>query len=335
MMSIDIRGRFAPCVDTHSPPRARRLAFTALVLAVLAAPASHAAPVGDWMPVLPLGGNPAGTYDPVRQRLIQVDTYGRAWALDLEDDRTWTPLTGPSGPSSTDRRTMFPAFYDRAGDRMLVLTGSTVWRLDLPGRDPKWGLLTTSGDGPPQRLCATAVFDTRRRRLLVFGGFDGKASNDVWSGAVSPTAVTWTKLDLPTRPLARSGHVAVYDSLRDRMLVFGGAPAPDNCQYLDLWSLNLAGAPAWHLLSATGTAPCVMKQSAVYDAARDRMLVTGRDDFRSQLALFSLELSGAQPDWVNLTEAGLTGTHVPSADESTMLIDAAKDRLVLFMGGDL
>lgn len=67
---------------------------------------------------------------------------------------------------------------------------------------------------------------------------------------------------------------AVYDSPRQRMLIFGGgANYPIGNE---LWSLTLTGAPTWSLLAPSGLPPWERQLAgAVYDPVRDRMLVYG------------------------------------------------------------
>src|SRR5207249_3722463 len=88
------------------------------------------------------------------------------------------------------------------------------------------------------------------------------------------------------------GHSAVYDPIRDRILVFGGARARlasecigNPCDYYcyeadyptnDVWALDLHNASTWVKLSTTGAAPQPRwEHAAVYDPVRNRMVVFG------------------------------------------------------------
>jgi hypothetical protein len=62
--------------------------------------------------------------------------------------------------------------------------------------------------------------------------------------ANEPTDGTWD--DLSLEPIAY--HSAIYDPVRDRMVVFGGFDGLGNL-HNDVWVLSLAGAPTWSLLS--------------------------------------------------------------------------------------
>src|SRR5262245_25113625 len=65
------------------------------------------------------------------------------------------------------------------------------------------------------------------------------------AGAAPPTAGVWRQLDAP---LPRSGHAAVYDPIRRRMLVIGGnvpSFAPET------WALDLVAPESWRPLEVT------------------------------------------------------------------------------------
>src|SRR5207249_6303100 len=86
----------------------------------------------------------------------------------------------------------------------------------------------------------------------------------------------WTQLQ-PTgeAPSRRAGHSAIYDPVRDRMLVFGGVDS--SITYLaDLWALSLSDPPAWSKLDPSGFAPNPRSShAAIYDPRFDRMVVFG------------------------------------------------------------
>src|SRR5439155_27020807 len=131
------------------------------------------------------------------------------------------------------------------------------------------------------------IYDPVRDRLLVFGGVDlSKPSfesvNDVWAtphgGTPAWTAVAATG----TPPPARYDHTAIYDPVRDRLIVFGGQGTGGLLN--DVWALALSGTPAWTQISAAGTPPTGRAgHSAIYDATRDRMVVFGGFDGTGRL----------------------------------------------------
>jgi hypothetical protein len=197
----------------------------------------------------------------------------------------WRQITAAGTPPTGRYGTA--AVYDPVGDRLLVFGGSDVsgypcndlWQLSLTGT-PTWSEITAPG-GPGAREDHTAIYDSAHRRMIVFGGsnsFVGHAGDETW--ALNLPSLTWTQLQ-PTGslPPAHHQHTAVYDSRRDRMLVFGGNVAW-GADARETWELNLAvNPPAWTLLAPTVSAewlpaPRAM-HAAVYDSTGDRMLVYG------------------------------------------------------------
>ena len=72
------------------------------------------------------------------------------------------------------------------------------------------------------------------------------------------------------RGATRTGHSAIYDPVRDRMVVFGGYT------YHDVWALKLAGDPTCGSSSpATPALKPLRPHRAIYDPVRDRMVVFG------------------------------------------------------------
>jgi hypothetical protein len=209
--------------------------------------------------------------------------------LSLADPPAWTQLTPTGTPPSG--RFWHSAIYDPVRDRMVVFGGwavsflNDVWALSLAGT-PAWTQLTPTGTPPSVRDSHSAVYDPARDRMVVFGGIccDGSISsllNDVWALSLADPPA-WTQLTpTGTPPRGRDCHSAIYDPVRDRMVVFGG------CYYMisgwsaylnDVWELSLAGTPAWTQLTPSGTLPYGRRyHSAIYDPMRDHMVVFGGD----------------------------------------------------------
>ena len=72
-----------------------------------------------------------------------------------------------------------------------------VWALDL--KTEAWTLVATSGDVPQSRILHSMVYDSGKKRLVVFGGHDDGQignQNDVWTLDPKATPATWKKLSL-------------------------------------------------------------------------------------------------------------------------------------------
>jgi hypothetical protein len=204
--------------------------------------------------------------------------WNSVWALSLADPPVWTTLatTGPSPPG----RWGHSAIYDPLADRMVVFGGwnglgalNDAWELPL-GEGSAWNPLTPAGSPPPPRGFHAGVFDPVGERLIVYGGRGGPYFNDVWALSLSGT-LGWSLLAPGgTAPPARYGHSAIYDWVRNRMVIFAGL-GPSNL-YRDTWALSLTSAPLWATLTPMGTPPAARyAHTAIYDRARDQMTVLG------------------------------------------------------------
>jgi hypothetical protein len=199
-----------------------------------------------WNELFPSGTAPAGrlagaaAYDVLNQRFVgfggtaglPVDT----WQLDLRGQPEWsTVATGEVKPLG---RYGMTSIFDPVRNRMIIFGGSTsagyfgtrneTWELDLKPETPAWRQLNPTGTLPLERRTLTSIFDPRRDRMVIFGGWDGTASpsafrNDTWALSLSTPDGAWIEL-LPDGPMpsVRVAMSAAYDPRGDRMVLFGG-----------------------------------------------------------------------------------------------------------------
>jgi hypothetical protein len=317
------------------------------IVAACSSPATADPNVAQWERLLPPDPNTAparlghtAIFDPVRNRMI---VYGGdqaspdLWEMTLGADVHWEPLTvtGPSPPAHS-RHT---AIYDPIRDRMIVFGGdgtSDVWALSL-AEPMAWTRLDATGATPMPRTGHTAIYDSAHDRMIVFGGYAAFApgsnyeTNDVWALSLSdPPAWTPVTSNDPTQPAARQRHAAVYDPVRDRMIIFGGEQ-----QFLtffdDTWALPLSGPSWWMQLPATGAPHWRYGHSAVYDALRDRMVVYGGttdQGFGGSFAeAWALPLS-VPPAWQLLDVSPAAGARWGHS----AVLDPRADRMLVYSG---
>jgi len=261
--------------------------------------ALHLDPHVSWREITPVGPLPPGrlnhvqAFDPTGQRLIiyggGIDypdfqpPLGDVWQLDLGDPPSWTPLS-PGGAIQPGARDFCTAAFDPVRRRLMVFGGRDAsgqlpqdfWALSLGG-SVAWNLINL-GNGPVGRYGASMVYDSRRDRMIMFGGALSGSSflGDLEAYDLDSTGVSgWNTLSaIGAPPSARYVHEAMYDSVRDRMVLFGGF---DGAWRSDVWELALGGAsPTWTQLTPAGPLPTMhLALGSIYDPVFDRMVAYG------------------------------------------------------------
>lgn len=205
-----------------------------------------------------------------------------AWSLSLGSSPQWKRIDATGQPPS--ERWGHAAVFDPRGDRMLVFGGSSnsafylgdVWQLQR-GTTEAWTRLFPEGLEPTGRTEMSAVYDSRRRRVIVFGGGTAGADlEETWALNLEPE-LRWTHLTTSGSPGTHFEHEAVYDSLQDRMLVWDGFRGVGGSQVEDVWELSfLTEPPTWRRLLPDGPFPAERAYSAsAFDPARNRILIFG------------------------------------------------------------
>jgi hypothetical protein len=292
-----------------------------------------------WTKLVPTGP-PQGrqfhtvSYDPIGDRLLAFGgssgpILSDTWALALDAPVAWVPLSGT-------RRKGHSGVFDSARSRMVVFGGENgvtlndAWELSL-GVLPTWSRLAPTGTTPTRTLHG-AIYETRRDRMIVFGGRGTTTPvNDTWELTFSGELAWHPVLPVGTPPSPREDVAVIYDEPRGRMIVFGGADLGG--VYNDVWALSLMGTPTWTKLLPTGTAPTARAGAQiVYDPARDRIVVYGgfNNQFLPVGDVFALTLSGT-PNWTKLLPTG--GPPAPRV-AGAVVFDSGRDRMVLSGGTD-
>jgi len=277
----------------------------------------------DGNPGMPDGGGDGGACMPMRisaRRDIEAVPIGGARAIVFGGDQ-----------SPVDTMSASPS-------RQLV---DDTWQIELGCGS--WTRLSVIGTPGPRGGYAAAL-DSKRNRLLLFGGLKGAAahppvSSDTW--ALDLAAMTWSQL-MPsgTAPKARMQARFAYDADHDRALLFGGTAATSGLSatgLTDLEELSFASSPdgSWATLTPGGTASSPgygWAPSAAIDPSRKLLLVFGgaKDfmTFTNELWAFDL---GANT-WRKLTATG----NLPSERiDPRLAYEAGGDRLWTFGGHDL
>jgi hypothetical protein len=306
-----------------------------------------AAPV--WAPLAATGAaHPGGSggsavFDTQRGRALLyggwtgdvTSVYNDVWSVSLDAAPQWSQAWVAHAPRATGR-VWHSAVRDPVRNRMIVFGGLSnwvgelnpnlqdTWTVDL-GATTNWSELSPTGTPPSGRYGHTAIYDPVRDRMVVFGGINTALLGDV---AVLSLAGTPTWGAIPVHgviPNPRHGHTAIYDPVRDQMVIFGGVGA---ILFDDLWTLSLSGTPTWTRIPATGGPSARTGHTAIYDPSQDRMIVFGGTNGVDLGDVWQLSLSGL-PTWSRL-DAG--GTPPAPRHAHTAVFDAVRNRMVVYGG---
>ena len=215
------------------------------------------------------------------------------WILTGANGQSGTPAWINTTVSGTEpvARVNAGGAYDPNTNSMIVFGGNNcgtnyfndVWVLSNANGasgSSTWMQLAPTGTAPPARQNGTAVYDSTNNILMVYAGdAGGTPFGDVWilsNANGSGGTPAWTQL-LPTgtAPPSRTGQTATFDSVNNRMTIFGGTSGSSTMT--DVWVLTNANGigttPAWVQSLPTGTAPSVAYHSAVYDSAKNNLYV--------------------------------------------------------------
>ncbi|HEV2718960.1 MAG TPA: kelch repeat-containing protein [Thermoanaerobaculia bacterium] len=176
---------------------------------------------------------------------------------------------------------------------------------------------------PTARYGHVMVYDAKRDRMVMFGGRTGNSKTDLNDTWVFKNG-DWTQLDPPTSPPARVLADAVYDPIRDRVVLFGGTTITSDSKtstpFYDTWEFD---GTTWTQVLSDG--PKVEKPIMVWDAARANILMLGID---TNIATHQYNYDPAAKAWVEKT-----GTRLPSCVNQGGLAYQSDSGTVFFTGG--
>lgn len=283
------------------------------------------------------------------------ESYADTWRLDLkaetlrgggrsaETSPRWT-LIAPdrAGPVLSPMKPA-PAVWDPRRRRIVMDTGDRIVTFDADRSE--WSEVRANPT-PPARAGNIAILDSRRDRMVIFGGqelsYPFAPIDAVWELSLGDPP-KWTKLDTRGGPPPTHYGSAIYDPLRDRLLLF--AVGWFSSQSSGVWALPFSGPDAnrWTMISsALGGAPGfpqVQAATAVYDLKRDRLIIAcgGQNTFDGwwrNNGCWALELAD-DPRWTELFP-GTWNVRVPGQPSprtfATGVYDASADRLIIAGG---
>lgn len=215
-----------------------------------------------------------------------------------------------------------------------------------PGDPPLCEGEPSVGTPPIPRGDHAGVIDPTGKKLVIFGGdTDVALCGEIPSRKhVAETFVldigcgSWRAVDA-AGPSARSRHVMVNDTGRDRALLFGGRTRTGTSgaytQLNDLWGFDFS-TEKWTKLETSGTPPTPRSNAAaVFDKKRGRMIVFGGNTNTSGTAFTPLDETWAlNLEFREWKPIGMNGTKPPPRLFHGATIDDAGDKMYVFGGGN-
>ena len=231
------------------------LAYDAKAKRVLSFGGYNGQPLADLRVLEPTGWRTLGTlaampaaepgfvFDSRRNRFVAFggsagpgQAHARTWSF---DGTAWSEIPGDAPPA----RQGHTMVYDERRGRVVVFGGGGTGK---PGTRPPmlddtwefdgsvWTRCETKGTKPSARASSGATYDSRRGRVIIFGGADSAGfvgDTWAWDGA------TWTRL-ATTGPEPRVMGYMAYDKSRDRVVLFGGRKGYPDGDLNDTWEFD-------------------------------------------------------------------------------------------------
>jgi hypothetical protein len=190
-------------------------------------------------------------------------------------------------------------------------------------------LLATAASAttPSGRFDARMVYDPTTAHTILFGGSTASDPATKTSYEFSDTwdwnGLFWTQLFPLHVPAARYGHVMVYDSARQRIVIFGGRTGGGKTDLNDTWVYKNGD---WTQLNTPNAPPARLLAGGAYDPLRDRVVVFGG-------ATISADGKTVTPFHDTWEFDGTTWTQVlsdgPAIDKPLMVWDAARAAIMM------
>ena len=312
----------------------------------------------------------SAAFDETRNVLVMFGGLAGATGTDQWDDRElweWNPATGtwtnrtPAGSNPSARKAASMVFdsahnkFEIFGGRVVVPGAGTEYNpvytdsAELWEWDPGSGAMSArSGKGPVARSQHSMVFEKSTGKVLLFGGAtnlsigaENSLGDDVSVGLGDtwewdPAAGTWTQIQPKAAPSARYGCALVWDSKRNRAVLFGGMEKSQvdlpGIPKQDMWEWDPA-TQTWTDRTITGDKPTARYGHAMtYDPASGMVVLVGGWDIDSTFGL--ADVSQWDPNTGAWSER-LTGSepNLPTARlYASLVTDTAQGRLDLVGG---
>ena len=183
--------------------------------------------------------------------------FDELWLFSVHTN-SWKKSDSAAMAGKPPARAYHSGVWDADNQVMLVFAGENpvnladFWEYHLLSNT--WKELTPSSDKPSARSRHSAVWADAIKAILIFGGWDFTALDDLWHYGWWTNS--WTLLSPANPPSGRAGHSAVWDPTTLSILTFGGVKVLNESHNYtaELWNYSIL-TNSWTPLAPPGPYP--------------------------------------------------------------------------------
>jgi hypothetical protein len=236
----------------------------------------------------------------------------------------WTEKFPLEKPSSRFHHAMA---YDSKHDRVILFGGFSnnsindeTWSYDYANNS--WKNLNPISS-PPPLIDHAMAYDSESDRVILFGGGQVPfASNETWAYDYQDN--NWTNMNPIVKPSSRAEHAMVYDSLNDRVILFGGwnlGPC-----FKDTWAYDYNNN-TWKNMTPPNPPSICLGHAMAYDSRYNVTILNGGDGTD-----YSYSYTWAYNYRTNVWKS-MNAVYYPHARQyHKMAYDTQSDRVIMFGG---
>ncbi len=262
-------------------------------------------------------------YDEANGIIVLYDGYCEdnshpqdTWVYDFEEGN-WIPMSPGESPlpqyghhmiydSFNEAVVMYGGHWSITENGRMVSHGYSdgVWTYNYPS--DSWTKVDTA-DSLPKRYWHTLAYDEDRGKMVVFGGSgeNNAVLDDTWLFDLSTS--TWERLYTDEKPPGRENSALVYDSVHERLILFGGLKEVGEDPINDLWVLDIAEGTWQEVSSETVSTEGQggSTQPPITEGEDDEPSQTGIPGFPIPAIILSIALTMILLAWVRRSSNGV------------------------------
>jgi Galactose oxidase, central domain len=195
--------------------------------------------------------------------------------------------------------------------------------------------INSPGLGSTTPTSMAAAYDPQSSEVVLFGGqsvINDARSNKTWVlDGPTNNQYTWTDVSPQNPPSPRTASAMVWDSLLNKMVIFGGyggSSGPNDLS--DTWTLQNSNATwSWSQISTTSNPSARHSMAMAYDPAIGKVVLYGGSVYGNPQPLGDTWTFDGQ-NWVQVSTSSSPGPLL----NASMVFDAADNIVILYGGND-